>query len=138
MPRKTLETAVGLIGRSIHRLVHPGRTGSAEGPGGARRELSPTEATIIARLAKDGPATNADLARTGRMKVESLGAAIAALEAMGMVERNPYPPDGDKMTIGLTAAGSVTRNGFGPRPLRPARIVRIRPRHGSDPHGRAA
>jgi DNA-binding MarR family transcriptional regulator len=52
----------------------------------ASHELSWTESAVMARLAKDGPATTADLARAEGMKPQSMGTTIAALEGMGMVE----------------------------------------------------
>jgi len=64
----------------------------------------------MARLAKDGPATTADLARAEGMKPQSMGATIAALEEMGMVERKPHPTDGRQFHIALTAEGAATRN----------------------------
>ncbi len=57
----------------------------------------------MARLAKDGPATTADLARAESMKPQSMGTTIAALEEMGIVERKPHPTDGRQMNIELTA-----------------------------------
>jgi DNA-binding MarR family transcriptional regulator len=61
------------------------------------------------RLAKDGPATTADLARAEGMKPQSMGATIAALEEMRMVERKPHPTDGRQMNIELTAKGAAVR-----------------------------
>ena len=72
-------------------------------------ELSLTEASVLGRLAKDGPATTADLARAEGMKPQSLGTAIAALEEMGMVERKPHPTDGRQVNIGLTSRGAAVR-----------------------------
>jgi DNA-binding MarR family transcriptional regulator len=132
MPRTTLETAVAHIGRAIRRLLH-GSRGQA-----AADTLSSTETAVITRLAKDGPTTASDLARAEGMKLESLGAAIAALEEMGMVERNPHPADGDTPNIELTPAGVAARDGSGRRPVRPARIVRVRPRSRLDQHDRPA
>ena len=63
----------------------------------------------MARLAKDGPATTADLARAEHMKPQSMGTTIAALEEMGMVERKPHPTDGRQVNIALTANGAAVR-----------------------------
>ena len=63
----------------------------------------------MARLANDGPATTADLARAESMKPQSMGATIAALEDMGMVERKPHPTDGRQVNIELTAKGEAMR-----------------------------
>jgi DNA-binding MarR family transcriptional regulator len=72
-------------------------------------ELSLTEASVMGRLAKHGPATTADLARAEGMKPQSMGTTIAALEEMGMVERKPHPTDGRQVNIGLTAKGAAVR-----------------------------
>jgi len=72
-------------------------------------ELSLTEAAVMARLARDGPATTAELARAESMKPQSMGATIAALEEMGMLERRPHPTDGRQVNIELTAKGAAVR-----------------------------
>lgn len=71
--------------------------------------LSWTQAVVMARLAKEGPATTADLARAEGMKPQSMGASIAVLEEMGLVERRPHPTDGRQVLIGLTAKGAAVR-----------------------------
>ncbi len=75
----------------------------------ASNELSWTESAVMGRLAKDGPATTAALARAEGMKPQSMGAAIAALEEMGLVERKPHPTDGRQVNIALTAQGVSAR-----------------------------
>ena len=61
------------------------------------------------RLDADGPATTAELARAEGVKPQSMGAAIAVLEEMGLVERKPHPTDGRQMNIALTARGVSVR-----------------------------
>ena len=75
----------------------------------ASHELSWTESLVMARLAKDGPATTADLARAEGMKPQSMGTTVAALEEIGIVERKPHPTDGRQVNIELTAKGAVMR-----------------------------
>lgn len=75
----------------------------------ASQELSLTEAAVIARLARSGTATTADLARAENMRPQSMGSTIAALEEMGMLERRPHPTDGRQMNIHLTAKGAAAR-----------------------------
>ena len=104
MPRKTFEIAVADLTQAIGLLVR--RMRSAAGS----QELSLTESVVMARLAKDGPATTADLARAESMKPQSMGTTIAALEDMGMVERKPHPTDGRQVNIELTAKGTAVRN----------------------------
>jgi DNA-binding MarR family transcriptional regulator len=103
MSRKTLGIAVIDFIQAIGLLVRRVRAEAAS------HELSLTEATVMARLAKDGPATTADLARAEGMKPQSMGTTIAALEEMGMVERKPHPTDGRQVNIELTGKGAAVR-----------------------------
>jgi DNA-binding MarR family transcriptional regulator len=104
MPRKTHETAVIDLIQAIGLLLRRVRAAAAS------HELSLTEAAVMKRLATDGPATTANLARAESMKPQSMGTTIAALEEMGMVERKPHPTDGRQMNIELTAKGAAVRN----------------------------
>jgi len=103
MPRKTFDLAVTDLIQSIGLLVRRVRAA------GASHELSLTEASVMGRLARYGPATTADLARAEGMKPQSMGTTIAALEEIGMVERKPHPSDGRQVNIGLTAKGAAVR-----------------------------
>jgi DNA-binding MarR family transcriptional regulator len=101
MPRKPLELAVADLAQAIGLLFRRMRSAAAS------HELSLTESTVMKRLATDGPATTADLARAESVKPQSMGATIAALEEMGMVERKPHPTDGRQVNIELTAKGAA-------------------------------
>lgn len=79
----------------------------------ASHELSLTESAVMARLANEGPATIADLARAESMKPQSMGATIAALETREMVERRPHPTDGRQVNIELTPKGAAVRKSAG-------------------------
>jgi DNA-binding MarR family transcriptional regulator len=103
MPRKSADAAVIDLSHAFGLLVRRVRAAAAA------QELSLTEAAVMSRLAKDGPATTADLARAESMKPQSMGATIAALEDMGMVERKPHPTDGRQVNIELTAKGEAMR-----------------------------
>jgi DNA-binding MarR family transcriptional regulator len=102
-PRKTFDTAVIDFVQAIGLLVRRIRAASGS------HELSWTESIVMARLAKDGPATTAELARAERMKPQSMGTTIAALEEMGIVQRKPHPTDGRQVNIALTAKGAAMR-----------------------------
>ncbi len=104
MPRKNLEIAVLDFIQAMGLLVRRARAAAAS------HELSLTESAVMGRLAKDGPATTADLARAEAMKPQSMGTTIAALEERGLVERSPHPTDGRQMNIELTAKGAAVRN----------------------------
>ena len=103
MPRKSADAAVIDLSHAFGLLVRRVRAAAAA------QELSLTEAAVMSRLAKDGPATTADLARAESMKPQSMGATIAALEDMGMVERKPHPTDGRQVNIELTSKGEAMR-----------------------------
>ena len=103
MPRKTPDSAVTEFGQAIGLLLRRMRAASAA------HELSWSEAAVMTRLATDGPATTADLARAEGVKPQSMGAIIAALEAMGIVERKPHLTDGRQVNITLTAKGAAVR-----------------------------
>jgi DNA-binding MarR family transcriptional regulator len=76
---------------------------------GAAQEISWAEWAVLSRLAREGPATTADLARAESVKPQSMGATIATLEEMGIVERKPHPTDGRQVNIELTAKGAALR-----------------------------
>lgn len=103
MPRKDFDNAVTELTQAIGLLVRRMRAA------GASHDLSLTESAVMARLARNGPATTADLARAESMKPQSMGTTIATLEEMGMVERKPHPTDGRQMNIELTAKGMEVR-----------------------------
>jgi DNA-binding MarR family transcriptional regulator len=103
MPRNTLETDVIDLAQAIGLLARRVRAAAAS------HGLSLTESAVMARLAKEGPATTADLARAECVKPQSMGATITALEEMGMVERKPHPTDGRQVNIELTAKGAAVR-----------------------------
>jgi DNA-binding MarR family transcriptional regulator len=101
--RRNLESSVFDFTQAIGLLVRRLRVAVAS------HELSLTESVVMARLARDGPATTADLARAEGMRPQSMGTTIAALEAMGIVERKPHPTDGRQVIIALTAKGADVR-----------------------------
>jgi DNA-binding MarR family transcriptional regulator len=103
MPRKNLDASIADLAHAIGLLMRHVRAASAS------HELSWTESAVMGRLAKDGPATTADLARAEAMKPQSMGATIAALEEAGMVERKPHATDGRQVIIELTAKGAAVR-----------------------------
>jgi DNA-binding MarR family transcriptional regulator len=57
------------------------------------------------RLDVDGESTVSALARAEGVRPQSMGANIVALEAMGLVRRDPDPTDGRQSVISLTKAG---------------------------------
>jgi DNA-binding MarR family transcriptional regulator len=107
MARKALDTAVTDLVAALGLLVRRLRAA------GGAHELSWTQVAVVKRLATDGPATIAELARAEGMKPQSMGTSVAALEDMGLVARTPHPTDGRQMHIGLTAKGVAARKSAG-------------------------
>ena len=103
MPRKNLETAVIDLTQAIGVLIRRVRAAADS------HELSLTESAVLNRLATDGPATTAELARAESMKPQSMGTTIAALEEMKLVQRKPHSTDGRQVNIELTAKGAAVR-----------------------------
>jgi DNA-binding MarR family transcriptional regulator len=103
MARKTIEAGVIDLTQAIGLLMRRVRAAAAS------HELSITESAVMARLAREGPATTADLARAEGMRPQSMGATISALEDMEMIERKPHPTDGRQMNVQLTAKGTAVR-----------------------------
>jgi DNA-binding MarR family transcriptional regulator len=106
-PRKTFDIAVTDFGQSIGLLVRRARAATAS------HELSWTETGVLKRLASEGPATTADLARAQGMRPQSMRPIIATLEEMGMVVRKPHVTDGRQVNIELTAKGAAAQKSAG-------------------------
>jgi DNA-binding MarR family transcriptional regulator len=107
VPRKSLEASVTDFIQAIGLLVRRVRAAAAS------HELSLTESAVMSRLAREGPATTAELARAEGMKPQSMGTTIAALEERGIIGRQPHPTDGRQMNIELTAKGAALKKSAG-------------------------
>jgi DNA-binding MarR family transcriptional regulator len=65
-------------------------------------DFTSSQAAVLLRLEKDGPATASNLARAEAMRPQSMSAAIAPLEAAGLVSGAPDPNDGRQTFLSLT------------------------------------
>ena len=92
-----LMRAMGVLLRRVR-----GESAGREGP-------SWSQAAAMARLDKGGPMTTAELARTERVKPQSMGALLAELEQDGLVRRERHPTDGRQILFSLTEAGVQER-----------------------------
>ena len=101
MPRTNYETAITDFGQAIGLLVRRARAASAS------HELSWTETAVLKRLAKEGAATTADLARSQGMRPQSMRTIVTSLEEMGMIARKPHATDGRQVNLELTPKGSA-------------------------------
>jgi DNA-binding MarR family transcriptional regulator len=71
---------------------------------GQGQDLPPSQVAVLLRLEKHGPATVSSLARSEGMRPQSMSAAIAVLEAAGLVRGAPDPDDGRQTLMSLTEA----------------------------------
>jgi DNA-binding MarR family transcriptional regulator len=65
-------------------------------------ELSWSQFSMLSRLERDGASTVTTLARAEGMRPQSMGASIAALEALGHVQGAPDPKDGRQTLWSVT------------------------------------
>ena len=65
-------------------------------------DLTKSQASVLGRLDRDGPATATVLARAEGLRPQSMGTIVAALEAAGLVAGSPDPTDGRKTILSLT------------------------------------
>ncbi|MFT9359356.1 MarR family winged helix-turn-helix transcriptional regulator [Acetobacter okinawensis] len=83
-----------LVGKLKRRLREQAQVG----------DLTPSQASALLRLEKEGPNTVSGLARAEGMRPQSMATVVAALEAGGFVVGEPDPTDGRRTLLSLTAA----------------------------------
>lgn len=99
------EEAITELAQAVALLWRRVRAASADEHEG----LTITHSSVLARLAKLGPMTTADLARVESMKPQSMGTVVGTLEELGLVAREPHPTDGRQLLVTLTPAGATMR-----------------------------
>jgi DNA-binding MarR family transcriptional regulator len=83
---------MGLLLRRLRQVGVPG-------------ELTVPETSALARLDRNGPAASSELARVEQISPQSMGATLSALEARGLVARDPDARDGRRVVLSVTEAG---------------------------------
>jgi DNA-binding MarR family transcriptional regulator len=68
-------------------------------------ELSPSRASLLATIAREGPLTPSSLAELERLSRPGVTRMLGKLEAAGLVEAAPAPGDGRSRLVTLSAAG---------------------------------
>ncbi|HET6502602.1 MAG TPA: MarR family transcriptional regulator [Amycolatopsis sp.] len=91
----------GLIGR-LHRLMR--QVDNAD-------VLTPSQSAVLARLEREGPATQAQLAAAEHVRQQSMAATLAALDELGHLARRRDPNDGRRIVISLSELGEKTVHG---------------------------
>jgi DNA-binding MarR family transcriptional regulator len=102
-----LRVSIGLLLRRMRQVRPDG-------------ELSLPETSALTRLDRSGPATSSALAKEEQISAQSMGATLAALEARGLVARQPDPDDGRRAVLSLTGAGQQVL-----RDKRSARVAQL-------------
>ncbi len=102
-----LRLSIGLLLRRLRQVQPAG-------------ELSLPEMSALARLDRSGPATSGALAKLEQISPQSMGATFAALEARGLVARQPDPEDGRRAVLSVTGAGQQVL-----RDKRSARVAQL-------------
>lgn len=65
-------------------------------------DLTRSQAAVLRRLYRDGPATVTALAKAENMRPQSMGATTAALQSAGLITGAPDPDDGRQTILSLT------------------------------------
>ncbi|TCK20829.1 MarR family winged helix-turn-helix transcriptional regulator [Pseudonocardia endophytica] len=70
-----------------------------------RRELTPSQVSVLSRLGKDGPSSASAIAAAERVRPQSAASWLGALEERGLVERHQDPTDGRRQVVSLSDGG---------------------------------
>jgi DNA-binding MarR family transcriptional regulator len=73
--------------------------------------LTPSQASILSRLGKEGEASASDLAAAERVKPQAVVPTLAALEERALIQRRPDPEDRRRQLITLTQSGKAMFEG---------------------------
>jgi DNA-binding MarR family transcriptional regulator len=93
-----LYDGVSLVTRRFRQLQAPG-------------DLSLPERAALARIARGGPTTSAELARLEQITPQAMGNTLNSLESRGLIERSSDPSDGRRIIMSLTdSARDVVRH----------------------------
>jgi len=101
MSERPSELSIIEFAQAVGRLVRRARAA------GADSGLSWTESSVLARLAREGATTTAELARIQGIKPQSMGAVVASLEKQGLISRKAHETDGRQMLLEVTAKGEA-------------------------------
>jgi DNA-binding MarR family transcriptional regulator len=89
----TLAAEIRMVGGKLKRRLREHGGGS---------DLTPSLASVLLRLEKDGAATVSSLARAEGMRPQSMSAIVAPLQESGLISGAPDPSDGRQTLMSLT------------------------------------
>ena len=87
-----LRLAVKLLAARLRAEARPG-------------DLSWSQESVVSLLDRQGPTTVTELAKIEGVRSQSMGATVASLEELGLVQRKPDPTDGRQSIVSLTGQG---------------------------------
>lgn len=87
-----LRLAVKLLAARLRAEARPG-------------DLSWSQESVVSLLDRQGPTTVTELAKIEGVRSQSMGATVASLEELGLVQRKPDPADGRQSIVSLTGQG---------------------------------
>ena len=67
--------------------------------------ITASQLSVLSRLDREGPAAPGELAAAERVRPQSMGATLAALEERALIGRRPDPVDGRRQVVSLSDAG---------------------------------
>lgn len=68
-------------------------------------DITPSEASVLARLSRDGPDSPGSLAELERVRPQAMGTTLAALEERDLVRRTQDAADGRRSVMNVTEEG---------------------------------
>ena len=83
-----------LIGQLIRRLREQAHSS----------DLTASQKSVLLHLEREGSATVTMLAKADRVRPQSMGATVSALQAAGYISSAPHPTDGRQTVLSLTPA----------------------------------
>jgi DNA-binding MarR family transcriptional regulator len=75
------------------------------------QDLTPSQASVLSRLGKDGASSASALAVAEHVRPQSMAVILAALDQRALIQRDPDPEDGRRQLVTLTDAGRERAQG---------------------------